>query len=173
MSRFAKLTAAINKAKGNPGALRRLNFMLGFGIPFNRPHGFKIKEIGEDYVKTYAPYKRKNFNHIRGIHACGIATISEFATGMLLLSKVDPAKYRLIMSEMRMEYFYQAKKPLIATSSLTEEELQMEIIQPLSDVEVIFRTQEVRVEDIEGNHVATGHITWQIKEWAKVRTKVS
>ena len=27
------------------------------------------------------------------------------------------------------------------------------------------------IKDVSGNHLATGTITWQVKEWSKVRTK--
>lgn len=43
-------------------------------------------------------------NHVRGIHVCAIATIAEFSTGFLLLTRLDDAKYRLIMSNMELEY---------------------------------------------------------------------
>jgi hypothetical protein len=33
-------------------------------------------------------------------------------------------------------------------------------------------TSTVIVKDMSGNHLATGTVTWQVKEWSKVRTKV-
>jgi len=30
----------------------------------------------------------------------------------------------------------------------------------------------VEVHDESGNHLATGTVIWQVKEWSKVRTKV-
>ncbi|GIL23375.1 MAG: hypothetical protein BroJett042_18880 [Bacteroidota bacterium] len=63
-----------------------LNIALDRMVPFNKPHGFKVIELEEYRLKTSLPYKRRNFNHIRGLHACGLATLSEFTTGFLLLS---------------------------------------------------------------------------------------
>jgi hypothetical protein len=33
-------------------------------------------------------------------------------------------------------------------------------------------TSVVELHDRSGNHLATGTVTWQVKEWSKVRTKV-
>ena len=77
----------INGARGSKFGLYKLNLGLGFVIPFNRPHRIRIREVGQDFVKTVIPYRRKNFNHIKGIHACGLATAAEFASGFHLLSK--------------------------------------------------------------------------------------
>src|SRR5687767_5596715 len=109
---FAKY---IKGARSSKFGLFRLNLGLGFIVPFNRPHKIKIKEIGEDFIKTIIPYRRKNMNHIRGIHACGLATAAEFASGFHLLTKLDSKKYRLIMESLEMKYHYQAKSDVIAT----------------------------------------------------------
>lgn len=162
----------ITSAQKSKFGLWKLNFVLGFGVPFNKRHNFVVKEIGNDYVTTFAPYKRKNFNHLKGLHACGIATISEFCTGILLMKMLDPSLYRIIMSEMRMEYHYQAKMAVVATATMSDEELQKEIIEPLKDGKPIIRTMIAKVHDVAGNHIATAHITWQLKAWQSVKTKV-
>lgn len=167
-----RLQKLLTGARAGGGALRKLNFVLGFAIPFNKPHRIKVKAIGEEFVKTGMPYRRKNFNHIRGIHACGIATLSEFATGLLLLSRIDPGKYRIIMSDLRMEYHYQAKKALTAECHLSSIDLNEQYVKPLETEDSITRTVIAKVTDEAGNHVATGHITWQLKRWDKVKTKL-
>ena len=63
-----------------------LNRMLDRLIPFNKPHGFKVLAISDHEVTTLIPYKKKNFNHIRGLHATALATLSEFTTGLMLLN---------------------------------------------------------------------------------------
>ena len=71
-------TLLIEKAKTSHLYLRFLNWGLYRMIPFNAPHGFEIAEITDWEVKTVLPYIRKNLNHINGIHACALATVSEF-----------------------------------------------------------------------------------------------
>ena len=82
-------------------------------IPFNKPHGFRIVEIGDYHIKLQLPYKRRNLNHIRGLHACALATLSEFTTGLLLISKLGFDTYRIIYNACEMDYHYQARWMLL------------------------------------------------------------
>jgi len=74
-----------------------LNLALYRMIPFNKPHGFKVLQISDQEVRTFIPYKRKNFNHIRGLHATALATLSEFTTGLLLLNVLGSKNFRIIL----------------------------------------------------------------------------
>lgn len=80
-----KLFSLIEKAKHSKLYLKILNVMLARSIPFNKPHGFTIKEIYDDGFKISLPYKRKNLNHIKGIHACALATLAEYTSGLTLM----------------------------------------------------------------------------------------
>jgi len=145
---------------------------LSFIVPINRPHRIKVKEITDERVTTTIPYRRKNFNHIKGIHACGLATAAEFASGLLLLSKLNPATYRLIMQSIQMDYHYQAKSTTNATFKASEKWIKEQIIQPLKTQDSITLKCEILLHDSTDNHIATGTINWQIKNWEKVKTKV-
>lgn len=153
--------------------LSLLNAALGRMIPFNRPHRFRLLEVGDDFIRTTAPYRRRNHNHIRGIHACGIATVAEFSSGLLLLSRLDPRTYRLIMSRLDIEYLYQAKSAIVAETCLGDSRLQKEILAPLLRSGSLVKTLQTKVIDEGGNLVARADITWQIKPWTRVRTRVA
>ncbi|MEM8568740.1 MAG: DUF4442 domain-containing protein, partial [Bacteroidota bacterium] len=140
-------------------------------IPFNRPHGFKVSEISESKIKTSLPYRKSNFNHIKGIHACAMATVSEFATGFLLLSRLDPKKYRIIMQTLQMDYHYQGKMDAFAEFELTDEWLNTNVYIPLQNSDRVVVICEVKIMDIAGNHLSTGMVHWQVKPWDKVKTK--
>lgn len=161
----------MEKAKTSKRHLSLLNFGLAKMIPFNKPHGFKLIEIGDGSVKVSIPYKKKNFNHIRGIHACALATASEYSTGLVLLSKLNPKAYRIIMQKLEMQYHYQAKMDTIVSFEITDEWLNSQVIDPLKEQESIVVNCEVKSHDKEGNHLTTGNIFWQIKSWDKVKTK--
>ena len=120
-----------HKAKTSSFYMRVLNWSLSRMIPFNKPHGFKIVAIDDYSVKTIIPYRKSNFNHIRGLHACALATISEFTTGFLLVSKLDAKKYRLIMQRLEMEYHYQGKMDAFAEFQISESWLNEKIYFPL------------------------------------------
>lgn len=162
----------IEKAKYFPFWLRVLNLVLAFSIPFNRPHGFHIESLKDGMVRTKSRYRRNNFNHIRGIHACAIATIAEFSAGFLLLTWLPPGKYRLIMSHLEIEYNYQAKEDIFSESWFEKDRVEQEVLAPLKTAELATVKMESRVKDTSGNDVAVAHSTWQIKEWGRVQTEV-
>ena len=167
------LQRLLKKAESSSWYLWLLNRGLSYVIPFNGPHRFEVEKIGPSSVTVKLPYRRSNFNHIRGIHACALATVSEFTTGLLLIKRLDPTKYRLIMQKMEMDYHYQGKMHAIANFELSDEWLESEIVAPLRNAESVVVICEVRIHDVAGNHLTTGRIHWQIKDWSKVRTKVA
>ncbi len=172
MSGLAKLPALLEGARKSPFKLKLLNLFLSRLIPFNRPHGVHILELGKEHVKTTAPYKRKNQNHIRGVHACCIATAAEFSSGLLFLSRLNPARYRLIMAHLEIDYHYQAKSAVIADTRISEQQLKDEILKPLADNDKLLFTQNTEVHDDKQNHIASARVTWQIKRWDTVKTKI-
>ncbi|MCA1751020.1 MAG: DUF4442 domain-containing protein [Cryomorphaceae bacterium] len=165
------LNKQLDAAMHSSFALRKLNWLLWLGIPFNHPHGIRIHEVEADAVTTRIDLKRKNTNHIRGIHACGLATAAEFCSGLVLLRRLDPRKYRLIMQKMTVEYHYQAKKDALARYSLSDADFDAGILSKMEKEGVVLFTCEVPVHDIAGNHLCTAYTTWQVKGWDKVRTK--
>ncbi|MBT1702775.1 DUF4442 domain-containing protein [Fulvivirgaceae bacterium PWU20] len=160
------------KAKHSSFYRTLLNWALDRMIPFNKPHGFKIIEIGDYSLKTFIPYKKKNFNHIRGLHACALATLSEFTTGFLLITKLDGKKYRIIMQRLEMDYHYQGKTDSYAHFSISQDWLEQNIYKPLQSQDAVNLTCEVKIHDEKGNHLTTGKVFWQVKDWSKVKTKV-
>jgi len=169
---FQKLFKLIEGARTSSWGLRKLNFALGLTIPFNKPHGIVIQSISDNEVTTFIPYKRKNLNHIGGVHACGLATVAEFASGILILSRVDPTKYRIIMQTLQVDYSYQAKSDCTAHFSISEEDLNNAILTPLTSNDAVMYTATIILRDNQGTEVAQAQTTWQIKRWDKVKTKV-
>ena len=172
MKGFAILPYLIPRARRSSLWLFILNTILARTIPFNRPHRFRILGIDQHKITTFAPYRRSNFNHIRGVHACAIATVAEFSAGFLLLTKLDPTRYRLIMGRLEADYFYQAKEDIIATAELSEADLQEKVVEPLRHEDAVTIVMTTSLSDVSGNDVARVKTTWQVKNWAKVRTKV-
>jgi len=172
MNRYDFLSQLAGRAKRSKVWLWLLNIVLGRVIPFNRPHGFRLQMIGDHVVRAMAENRKSNQNHLKGIHACAIATVAEFSAGFLLLSSLDPRRYRLIMSKIDIDYLYQAKETIVSESSLTPETLSTDIIDPLRTEDSILITIESNVFDISGNEIARCYTTWQIKRWDRVRTQL-
>jgi len=163
----------IDKAKDSKFWLYLLNRGLWRFVPFNKPHALEIVEIREDGLKVFMPYKRSNLNHIKGIHACGLATLVEYTCGLTLTRKFPFDKYRLIMGRLEMDYHYQAKCGVYADFEIGAEEINEKILNPLKTAESVTNPFEVKISDEKGNHICTGKVFWQIKEWNKVKTAVS
>jgi hypothetical protein len=162
----------VAKARTSVFYRKLLNWSLNRMIPFNGPHSFEVVEIEQHRVKTKIPYKKRNFNHIRGLHACALATISEFTTGFLLINNLDPKKYRLIMQRLEMDYHFQGKMDSYAEFKISNEWFREKIEQPLQSSEAVVVPCEVKIHDEKGNHLTTGRVYWQVKDWSKVKTKV-
>ncbi|MEQ8242435.1 DUF4442 domain-containing protein [Fulvivirga sp.] len=166
-------TKIVQKAKTSSFYLWLLNAGLNRMIPFNKPHGFKVVEITDTTIKTKLPYKRGNFNHIKGLHACALATLSEFSTGFLMISRLDPKKYRIILKTLEMEYHYQGKMDGFGNFEINDQWLEEKIYNPLKENESTVVICEIKIHDTEGNHLTTGKVHWQVKSWDKVKTKLN
>jgi acyl-coenzyme A thioesterase PaaI-like protein len=166
-----KLHFLIDRAKGSAFYLWLLNFSAARIVPFNRPHSFRIRTISKSSVTIELPYRKANLNHIKGIHACALATLCEYSTGIVLLASLDASSYRIILKNIHMTYHYQAKKNVYANFVLSDEQLTT-IKSSLQTQEAIFSEHKVDVYDSENNHICTGLINWQIKNWKKVKMKV-
>lgn len=163
----------LQKAKTSSFYRKILNWSLNRMIPFNKSHDFKIVEVGDFRIKTLIPYQKSNFNHIRGLHACALATISEFTTGFLLLSSLDMKKYRIIMQRLEMDYHYQGKMNATAEFAISQEWINEKVINPLQTQESVVIPCEVKIHDEKGNLLTTGKVFWQVKDWSRVKTKVA
>lgn len=164
-------TKILEKAKHSSFWLWVLNKAHPFQVPFNGPHGFEVVSLSDQHLKVRIPYRRRNLNHIRGLHACALATVSEFTTGFLLLSRLDGSTYRMIMQRIEIDYHYQGKMDAFAEFSVTEEWLTEAIYTPLKSSDAVVVPCVVKIHDAKGNHLTTGKVFWQFKNWSKVKTK--
>ena len=164
------LPALLQEARTSAFRRWALNMGLHRMIPFNRPHGLKVVPLENGGIKVLVPFWRINQNHIRGIHACCLATAAEYCSGLALMEHLDAKSYRIIMKSLHMEYHYQAKSAASAAFAPSTEEVQTGIKQVVDKGEAALYVAEVPVHDDKGNHLATGKITWQVKPWSRVRT---
>ncbi len=166
-----RLQKQVLKARDSKFHLWLLNTVLLRTVPFNKPHRLKVSHISGDEITITAKNKSYNQNHIKGIHACLLATLCEYVSGLSLLLKLDPKEYRIILKNIHMTYHYQAKENVHVTFKLSDDYFSKEILQPLEDSEAIFKEFAIDVFDTKQNHICTGLINWQIKSWKKVKTQ--
>ena len=148
-----------------------LNIALRWNVPFNRPHGFHVHPQNDGTIRVRVPYWPINRNHIRGIHACALATAAELSSGLSLLQHLDPKEYRLIMRSIQMEYHFQAKRKAFAECRIDDALIGI-LRDRINDEGSTDHSSNVIVKNDKGEHLATGTIVWQLKAWSKVRTKV-
>lgn len=144
-----------------------LNYGLWFKIPFNKPHRLRVIALNENSITVKIPYIRKNLNHLNGIHACALATASEYACGFLLISRLSADKYRLIMRSMHVDYTKQGKSDLFVQFNLAEERIEM-IKTKLQKEPQCLEILEVEVRDAQQNLISVAKLEWQLKEWTKI-----
>lgn len=167
-----QLNALVRKAERSTFYLWVLNKLLLKTVPFNKPHRLKVLSIGEGSITIGAGNKRYNHNHIKGIHACLLATLCEYASGLSLLLHLPPEEYRIILKNIHMTYHYQAKKDVLVTFKLGRNEVEKHLLTPLKAADSILHEFAVEVYDTDQNHICTGLINWQVKSWMKVKMKI-
>ena len=167
-----KLNTLVQKAQHSKFYLWVLNFLLLRTVPFNNPHKIKIQSISDDGIKMFAANIKNNRNHIKGIHACLLATLCEYVTGLSLLTHLSPKEYRIILKNIGMTYHYQAKTDVFVNFKISPKELQ-NILVDLQNKDAIFKEFTLDVFDADKNHICTGLINWQIKAWKNVKTQLN
>jgi len=168
MSRIQNL---IRKSEHSWFSRMLLNTAAAYAIPFNRPHHFNIVEIRPGFAKIKLPNHRINRNHVNSIHACGLATLSEFTAGLAMLGRISEKDYRIILKRLNMEYHYQAKSHVFASQEVSEAFVRDKIRQPLLTNDSVLVELNTSIFDVQGNHISTATTEWQLKKWDKVRTK--
>ena len=166
-----RLLFIFQKAKHSKFFLWLLNAALWRAIPFNKPHKIKITAVHEDGVSIRLPYRRKNLNHLKGIHACALATMAEYTSGVSLLTTIG-SEFRLIMKTISVTYHYQAKMDVITTLKLDKHLTEEKIRTPLLSADAVLFENTIEVYDLLTNHICTAAVQWQIKKWEKVKTDV-
>lgn len=165
------LDILVRRAQRSKFYLWLLNAVLLRTVPFNRPHGLRLVSVTDEEVVIRAANKRNNRNHIQGIHACLLATLCEYASGLSLLLRLSLSDYRIILKNIHMTYHYQAKKDVLVRFRLSQQETDEKIRKPLQQTEAIFHEFSVEVYDTDQNHICTGRINWQVKAWKNVKLK--
>jgi Domain of unknown function (DUF4442) len=148
-----------------------LNKSLRFLIPFNKPHGLQIVKTYDTGIEVKLPYKSSNLNHLKSIHACALAVLSEYSCGLVLAVALPEDKFRLIIKELKMEYHYQAKTDVFVSFHLDKDFIQKKIIEHLKSDEKILVDLKVEVFDLDRNNISTAYVQWQIKNWESVKEK--
>ncbi len=163
----ALLEKLFHRARSSRWALWFLNVVLLVTVPFNNPHKIKILNLTKESILVRLPFKQTNLNHVKTLHACAIATLAEYASGVLLLSRLNVTNYQMLITELKVSYHTRGRTAATASFSLTQDWLKTNVTSPLESDGVALVDAMVEVYDEQQNHLASAAITWHIKELNK------
>lgn len=150
-----------------------LNAVFKWIVPFNAPHGIRVLSFSNEEVRVNLPDSRVNWNHLKGTHACAMATACEFCSGLAVLAQFEMKDYRLIMNRLEVDYMRRpVKGDCVAKADISpnlREELQ-HLISKSADDAARFVIPSV-LFDASGSEVARAQVHWHIKAWNDVKYK--
>ncbi len=153
----------VNKIPNKDIRLKALDTILSIGIPFNRGIGLKIKKLTPENVIVESRPNTRRQNHVGTTHAVGLALMGEYAAGLLVAQHFSFESYRIIISELHVQY----EKPGVGTiRSTVVEPHEWPLISIDGEAWVELSSQ---IFNAKSELVATIKTKWQVKEWSKVK----
>jgi len=130
-------------------------------IPFNRGLHLQFHELSETRSVVMSKNVKRRKNHLGGAHACALALLGEYTAGVLLAKNFPFHQFRLILSQLNIEYYKQVQGTVTAIASRPED------IPVISDEgsKVEMRTE---LQNEHSEIVALCTTQWHIKSWSKV-----
>lgn len=167
-----QLWNVVERAVGlSPALARRLvGAFLRVASPFNAPLRATVQVWEPGLCRIRVPNRRPLHNHLRGIHACALATAGETPAGLLLLRTFPFSRFRLILKDLSIAYERQARTDLVAEADLPDEE-RLRVQAGLDAGQPQLVTVETRIGEPAGARLATVRTTWQVKAWDQVRSR--
>ncbi len=150
--------AQINKVPNQLARHLMVDKIMERVVPFNRGMGFKVKELSQDLVKVVSPNKKRRQNHLGGAHACALALLGEYPAGLLLGQNYSLQSYRLILSELHMDYKKQGRGELTAVAEKNED-------FPKVIKDEAWFDMTTNISNSKGETVAICTTKWQLKSW--------
>ncbi len=130
------------------------SFLFGRVVPFTGTAGLTYRKVTPEEVIIEIKNKRKNQNHIKGVHATAMALIAETATGFVVGMNIPDDKLPL-MKSLKVSYLKRTKGDMKAVATLTEEQVASIRNDPKGDV-----TVPVSVTDETGEEPVSCEMVW-------------
>jgi acyl-coenzyme A thioesterase PaaI-like protein len=151
-----QLTRQLSKFSGLPDAMRPgvVSFLLGKIVPMVGTARLHFDEVSSQRVVVTIRNRRRVQNHIKGVHAAGMALLAETATGFCVGMNLPDDKLPLIKT-LHVDYLKRAQGDMKAVAQLTPE--QIEQILTLDKGEV---TVPVTITDESGQEPISCQMVW-------------
>jgi acyl-coenzyme A thioesterase PaaI-like protein len=156
MSKPNQLARTVAKLQRVPAGLRPwlTSLMLGKVVPLVGTAGLRFEEITPERVVVSIRNRKPVQNHIKGVHAAGMALLAETATGFCVGMNVPDDKLPLIKT-MKVDYLKRAVGNLRAVAQLRPEQLALIRTQDKGEV-----TVPVTITDDSGQSPIQCEMLW-------------
>jgi acyl-coenzyme A thioesterase PaaI-like protein len=151
-----QLTRNVARFQRLPAFMRgwMTNFALGKVVPLVGTAGLRFDEISAERVVVGLRNQRKVQNHIKGIHAAGMALLAETATGFCVGMNLPDDKLPLIKT-LKVNYLKRAQGDMTAVAQLRPEQIRQILTQEKGEV-----TVPVSITDESGQEPIQCEMTW-------------
>jgi acyl-coenzyme A thioesterase PaaI-like protein len=151
-----QLSRSVAKLQSFPAFMRvwATSFALGKVVPLVGTAGLRFEEIGAERVVVTLRNQRKVQNHIKGVHAAGMALLAETATGFCVGMNLPDDKLPLIKT-LKVNYLKRAQGDMTAVAQLRPEQIRQILTQDKGEV-----TVPVSITDESGHEPIQCEMTW-------------
>lgn len=151
-----QLSRTVARFQGLPGFMRTwaASFALGKVVPLVGTAGLRFEEIGAGRVVVTLRNRHKVQNHIKGIHAAGMALLAETATGFCVGMNLPDDKLPLIKT-LKVDYLKRAQGDMKAVAQLRPEQIRQILTQDKGEV-----TVPVSITDASGQEPIQCEMVW-------------
>jgi acyl-coenzyme A thioesterase PaaI-like protein len=156
MSAANKLNRIVSKLNLLPAPVRSrtISLLLGKMVPYVGTSRVRIEEMTEERVTVLVPNRRRNRNHIGGVHAAAMALAAETATGFVVGMNVPDSKI-LVIKSMKVDFKKRTTGALRATATLSREQREQIRAEDGGEVEV-----SVAATDSSGREPILCEMVW-------------
>lgn len=156
MSFSNNLTRVVAKFQFLPLPLRStvLTGIFGRVVPYVGTSGLRYEELSQERVVVSVRNRRAIQNHIKGVHAAGMALLAETATGFVVGMNLPDDKLLLIKS-LKVEYLKRTEGDMRAVATLSPEQIGIVRTTPKGEV-----TVPVMVTDASGTEPIRCEMIW-------------
>ena len=99
-----------------------------------------------------------------------MATLGEYCAGMTFIKNFGLEDYRLIMKELKAEYFLQGRTDLKGVAKISPEQVE-QLRKDLEGSDKVLFQHQTEIFNTKGEKVALVQTLWQLKRWDKVNLK--
>ncbi len=156
MSFSNNLNRVISKFAFLPPALRStvISGIFGRVVPYVGTSGLRYEELTPERVVVSIRNRRPVQNHIKGVHAAGMALLAETATGFAVGMNLPDDKLPLIKT-LKVDYLKRTQGDMRAVATLSKEQVKLIRTTPKGEV-----TVPVMVTDESGEEPIRCEMVW-------------